>query len=101
MPVIAYALIGIAALLLLVVSGHDLRKRYNRWSHRHAQNEVARRGLDDLRLFGKRFLELADPQRPNTVAYALKAGISILSLLSRKNLCLLPCRVKGKSLRLL
>ena len=28
-------------------------------------------------------------------------GISILSLLSPKNLCLLPCRVKGKSLRLL
>ena len=72
MPVIAYALIGIAALLLIVVSHHDLRKRYNRWSHSHAQNEVARRGLDDLRLFGKRFLELADPQRPNTVAYAFK-----------------------------
>ena len=29
------------------------------------------------------------------------AGISILSLFSPKDLCLLPCRVKGKSLRLL
>jgi len=66
--------------------------------------------------FGAEFVETAEPTRPRYNAAPsqrlpvilnaepdkiLLTGISILSLLSPKNLCLPPCRVKGKSLRLL